>query len=95
MDPIKIEAIENWGKPTNITELRSFLGMANYLKAWYKNYSDHSGILTNLLKKGKCVSKDWSLEHDKAFRALKEGFKKYPVLRLPDFKKQFYLVTEL
>jgi hypothetical protein len=94
MDPIKIEAIENWEKPTNITELRSFLGMANYLKAWYKNYSDHSGILTNLLKKGKCVSKDWSLEHDKAFRALKEGFKKYPVLRLPDFKKQFYLVTD-
>ena len=94
MDPLKVEAVEKWCKPTNITELRSFLGMCNYLKAWYKNYSDQSGVLTGLLKKGKCVKNDWGPEHDKAFQNLKTGFKKYPILRLPDWEKQFYLVTD-
>ena len=94
MDPLKIEAINNWEKPTNITELRSFLGTCNYLKPWMKNYSQYSGVLTDLTKKGKCVKNDWNVDCDKAFANLKHGFKTYPVLRMPDFNKQFYLVTD-
>ena len=30
MDPKKIEAIVNWQKLSNITELKSFLGFCNY-----------------------------------------------------------------
>ena len=30
MDPKKIKAIVNWQEPSNITELRSFLGFCNY-----------------------------------------------------------------
>ena len=30
MDPKKIEAIVNWQEPSNITELRLFLGFYNY-----------------------------------------------------------------
>ena len=30
MDPKKIEAIVNWQEPSNIIELRSFLGFCNY-----------------------------------------------------------------
>ena len=94
MDPIKVKSIDDWVQPVNITELRAFLGMANYLKMWFKNYSDYSGVLTNLLKKGKCVSKDWGPEHTAAFEHLKAGFKSYPILRLPDFEKQFFLLTD-
>ena len=79
MDPIKIKAICDWEQPTDVTTLRSFLGLANYLKGWYKNYSDQAGILTNLLKKGQCVRKDWGPEHTAAFCALKDGFKQYPI----------------
>ena len=32
MDPIKVATIQEWDRPTNATELRGFLGMANYLK---------------------------------------------------------------
>ena len=32
MDPAKIEAINNWQVPSTPTELRSFLGVCNYLK---------------------------------------------------------------
>ena len=30
MDPKKVEAMSNWRRPTNVTEIRSFLGMAGY-----------------------------------------------------------------
>ena len=30
IDPKKIEVIVNWQEPSNITELRSFLGFCNY-----------------------------------------------------------------
>ena len=30
VDPVKIEAIMNWKPPRNVTEVRSFLGLAGY-----------------------------------------------------------------
>ena len=30
MDPKKIKAIVNWQEPSNVTELKSFLGFCNY-----------------------------------------------------------------
>ena len=34
----KIESIRNMPQPTNISELRSFLGMTNYLCCFIPNY---------------------------------------------------------
>ena len=35
----KIESIQNMPPPTNFSELRSFLGMTNYLSRFTPNYS--------------------------------------------------------
>ena len=32
VDPQKVEAVMNWGRPTNVTEIRSFLGLAGYYR---------------------------------------------------------------
>lgn len=32
IDPAKVEAIVNWPKLANITEIRSFLGLAGYYR---------------------------------------------------------------
>ena len=37
VDPSKIEAVKSWVKPTNVTEVKSFVGLASYyhrLKIW-------------------------------------------------------------
>ena len=94
MDPAKIEAINNWQVPSTPTELRSFLGVCNYLKPWFQNYSDLTAPLTDLLKKGNSVKTGWGDLQERNFRLLKAGFMKYPVLRLPDFEKQFFIVTD-
>jgi len=30
VDPQKVKAITEWSRPTNVTEIRSFLGLASY-----------------------------------------------------------------
>nr|GFD20931.1 putative reverse transcriptase domain-containing protein [Tanacetum cinerariifolium] len=32
MDPAKVEAITKWPRPTSVTEVRSFLGLAGYCR---------------------------------------------------------------
>ena len=47
----KIESIQNMPPPTNISELRSFLGTANYLSCFIPNYSMRMYPLLELTKK--------------------------------------------
>ena len=39
VDPVKIEAIVSWKPPRNITEVRSFLGLAGYYRRFVKGFS--------------------------------------------------------
>ena len=51
MDPQKIEAIVNWKPPTNVSEVRSFLGLAGYYWKFVEGFSKIATPLTNLLKR--------------------------------------------
>ena len=38
-DPKKVKAIHKWPVPTNMTEVRSFLGFTNYYQRFIKKYA--------------------------------------------------------
>ena len=40
MDPSKIEVLRDWKRPTNIHELRSFLGLANFYRKFTRGLSE-------------------------------------------------------
>ena len=69
MDEAKVKAIKEWEAPTKVTELRSFLGLANYYRRFISGYSAKAAPLTELLKKNKpWVWSQECREHSKVSR---------------------------
>ena len=50
VDPSKIETVKNWVRPTNVSEIRSFVGLASYYRRFVKGFSSIASQLTNLTK---------------------------------------------
>ena len=87
VDESKIEAIKNWPTPMNISQIRSFLGLAGFYRRFVRDFSTIAAPLNELTKKG--VEFVWAAAQDSAFDELKRCLISAPVLRLPDFNKQF------
>lgn len=50
MDPEKIKSITEWPTPTNVTEVRSFMGVVGYCRQFIKNFSKIGSPITILQK---------------------------------------------
>ena len=57
VDPQKIEAVVNWKLPKNVSEVRSFLGLAGYYRKFVEGFSRIAAPLTKLTRKD--VKYDW------------------------------------
>ncbi|CAB4007063.1 Transposon Tf2-9 poly [Paramuricea clavata] len=70
-DPKKVEAIKNFKTPADVSQLRSFLGLANYCSRFIKDFSTLTAPLRELTTKScKC---SWSTMHEKAFAKVKNA----------------------
>ncbi|CAJ0929680.1 unnamed protein product [Ranitomeya imitator] len=52
MDPVKVQAIQDWIQPTSLKSLQKFLGFANFYRRFICNFSSIAKPLTDLTKKG-------------------------------------------
>jgi len=80
MSTEKVEAVLQWERPGNITEVQSFLGFANFYRRFIQDYSKVAQPLTELTKKEAGKSWEWNLEADAAFKELKKRFTTAPIL---------------
>nr|GFB37657.1 putative reverse transcriptase domain-containing protein [Tanacetum cinerariifolium] len=80
MDPSKVEAITKWPRPTSVTEVRSFLGLAGYYRRSVEGFSRLALPLTKLMRKGENFV--WNEEREKSFEELKQRLVSAPVLTL-------------
>lgn len=76
-DPEKVAGIENFPKPNNITELKRFLGMVNYLTRCAPELSTVTGHSMHCLKETRCGC--GSTHNKRLFKSLK------PCWRQPQF----------
>ena len=78
MDPGKVQAISNFPGPTNISELRRFLGMVNHVERFASHMADTTKPLRDLMKKEiDCI---WDEPQEKAFQTVKKQLSSTPVL---------------
>ena len=88
MDPEKVKAILEWPTPENVSEVRSFHGLASFYRKFIKNFSAVCNAMTETMRGDKKEFK-WTHGADKSFETLKQKVAELPVLALPDFNKIF------
>lgn len=91
-DPAKLDAISNFPTPTTVTELKSFLGLANYYRRFILGFASIAAPLYSMLRKG--ATFEWSQDRTAAVAQLKAALLKAPCLYAPDFTKPFVLQTD-
>lgn len=65
MDPTKVDAIKLWPTLTNVKDVQSFLGFANFYRRFIKSFSTIASPLTNLTSKS--TPWNWDAKCQNAF----------------------------
>ena len=69
-EPRRTDAIRKFPRPTNVSEMRSFLGLVNQLGIFIPDLAHVTQPLRELLKKN--AAYNWFIEHENAFQKTKE-----------------------
>ena len=77
---------------TNLKELRSFLGLANYYRRFVKGFSYIANPLNALTKKNAPFV--WTVTCADAFDKLKRALVSAPILAYPNFREPFLLFVD-
>lgn len=91
-DDTKIDKVLNYPKPDNADSARRFVAFCNYYRRFIKKFTHHAYHITRLTKKD--VKFHWSQECDDAFHYLKNSLINPPILKYPDYTKQFCITTD-
>jgi hypothetical protein len=78
VDPSKVKDVLNWIPPTNVSEIRSFLGLEGYYRRIIHDFSKIAKPMTKLLEKNKEF--EWTEECQASFHELKKRLTSAPYL---------------
>jgi transposase InsO family protein len=91
-DPAKVEAIVAAKAPKCLSELRSFLGLASYLRRFVPHFATVAAPLADLTSPKRVYA--WGEEQEEAFRTLKALLCERVLLTPPADHGQFALMTD-
>ncbi|XP_047331518.1 uncharacterized mitochondrial protein AtMg00860-like [Impatiens glandulifera] len=88
VDPSKVLAVNQWPRPSSITEVRSFHGLASFYRRFIPHFSSVTAPITDCMKGVKFF---WTDDAEAAFVEIKHRLTSTPILVLPDFSQPFEL----
>ena len=91
-DPEKVVAINSFEVPTNVEEVRRFVGMVNYLARYIPNLSEEIVPILQLLKSDSVFM--WSTSQEQAFSRVKKLLSSDTVLAYYDMSKPTYVCAD-
>ena len=91
-DPKKLEAVKDWPRPSNLTEVRQFVGFAAYYRRFVKSFSLICAPLYDLTKKNAPFI--WTEQCESAFVELKKRLTESPVLAYPSTDKDRVFIVD-
>ena len=86
-DPEKLRRIQDWPRPHNQDEARSFLGYATYYQKFIRNFAHIVEPLNKLLQNEPQFY--WFADCENSFKTIKAAFQDTITLSYPDFTKSF------
>ena len=81
VDPKKVQDVLSWKPPKDVSEIRSFLGMAGYYRRFIESFSKLAKPMTALLEKN--AKFIWSKECQASFKELKKRLTSAPYSSYP------------
>ena len=90
--PDKIRAVVEWPQLSSVRDVRSVLGLASFYRRFIRDFSQKASALTDLTKAG--CTWTWGDREEQAFRELKRSLVTAPVLKMPNFEREFVVTTD-
>ena len=89
----KVKALNEFPRPTNVKEVRRFIGLASWYRRFVPTFASIMSPITDLTRgtKRNPVKFVWSELCETAFLTMKQRLMTAPILVCPDFNKKFYL----
>jgi hypothetical protein len=94
VDLANIQVILEWPTPTTLTDLRIFLGLANFCQWFVLGFSHIARALSQVTKGGGRANFMLGKEKQREFNDLKNLLCSTPVLSLPDLQQPFNIETD-
>ena len=91
-DPEKLQAVKDWPRPSNITEVRRFLGLCSIYRRFVPNFADLAHPLHQCTDHMQIST--WNDDLERSFTALKKALTEVPILCYPNPDAHFVLDTD-
>jgi hypothetical protein len=92
VDPSKVKDVLSWKTLQNISDIRTFLGLAGYYRRFNEGFSKISKPMTELLAKGNTF--EWTPRRETSFQELKKRLTMAPVLSMSNMEKPFLIYCD-
>ena len=88
----KLKTVRDWPVPETVSQVRSFLGFANFFRRFVPHYAEIAAPLDEVT--GKNVQFSWNDGRQNSFDKLKTALLNPPVLKLADTSRPFEVYTD-